>query len=233
VSRLWQSGTGRISRDDAQWRADRSLPGRAGLRYTTGSASPVNFLGIEHVQIFFRAASGVFFLSMALVACGGPSPAPTSTILPPMPAPISTTRPPTPAPTGTIPPPVRATPVPVTPLAARPFTVTFKRSGGIAGIIQTHVIRADGLVDTPSGDRQLSAQAIADLEARLEATGLYGVPSGAYLPPNPCCDRFTYELTIEKDGARYDYVTTDGTSGAPPALAQAIDMVSAVLAGVR
>jgi hypothetical protein len=167
-------------------------------------------------------------LVLSLLACSAPTVEPTRTIQ------LATQ---TAKPTAHVVPPtatvIQATAEPtrvsVTPVAVEPFAVTFRRSGGFAGVNEEFVIRSDGSMEAAAGVRQLSPQAVSNLRAQIEATGLDGVPPGEYLPADPCCDRFTYELKIVKNGTTYDYITVDDTPGAPPELMDAIDVLQTFL----
>lgn len=108
-----------------------------------------------------------------------------------------------------------------------------QRSGGLAGTSETISIRGDGTVAIGTGTRQATAEAARNVAAQLVATGIFDVPPGEYVPANQCCDRFTYDLTLLKDGTQYHYITMDGTPDAPPALMEAIALVQQFAAAAQ
>jgi hypothetical protein len=114
--------------------------------------------------------------------------------------------------------------------------VSLHLTGGIAFRDQTVVIRGDGSVETsgqfggqPSTTTKRAMpggeQAARDLRDRIVATGIYEVAPGEYLPSDPCCDRITYELTLERSGKAYRYVTMDATETAPRPLLAALTAI--------
>lgn len=112
---------------------------------------------------------------------------------------------------------------------------TLQRSGGIAGKTETFVVQGNGTVSVGLASRQAEggAEAAADLANRLAATGIYDVAPGKYMPENTCCDRYTYDLTLVKDGQKYHYVTMDGTENAPPALLETISLIQQYVASAH
>jgi hypothetical protein len=119
-------------------------------------------------------------------------------------------------------------PVLVTPSAPtdQPLVI-LERSGGFAGVTEAIVVYGDGTVvmDGETGRVGGGATAAADLIRQIEATGIYDLKTGKYLAANPCCDRFTYELTLVKEGQKYQYVTMDGAENVPPELVAAISLI--------
>lgn len=128
-----------------------------------------------------------------------------------------------------------ASPAPPDKSPADAVIATLERSGGIAGTTETVVVKGDGTVAVGLTTRQVEggAAAAAELVSQLVATGIYDVEPGQYMPANTCCDRYTYDLTLVKDGKSYGYVTMDGTENVPPALFEAISLVQQYAAAAR
>ena len=121
------------------------------------------------------------------------------------------------------------------PAGTSPWSITLERSGGFIGRTERFVVNPDGTVVVRAATRRAAgdAAAAAALQGRLEAIGLYRVPSGRYLPARPGPDRFTFELTIAKDGQQYRYVTAEEAANAPPALVQALALIQEHIATAR
>ncbi|MEV6602462.1 protealysin inhibitor emfourin [Actinoplanes sp. NPDC051346] len=97
-------------------------------------------------------------------------------------------------------------------------SISVTRSGGFAGRTEYF------LVDQATDDRR--AERALDLAAQPQFRRL----APEYLPENPCCDRFTYQVVTQyTSGARKTVVTMDDVEGTPPVLLEVIDMV--ILAG--
>jgi hypothetical protein len=121
-------------------------------------------------------------------------------------------------------------------LPPREAFVTLRVTGGIAARDQTTVIRGDGSVEiTGQPARSLSGGlgAARALQERLLATGVFEVAPGDYLPADPCCDRFTYELTLVRAGKSYRYVTMDATETAPKPIFAALTAVQETVRGAQ
>jgi hypothetical protein len=128
-----------------------------------------------------------------------------------------------------------STPVPVTTPPAVDLTVIFKRSGGIAGVNESYTLKPDGSLDTSKGPKQADggATAAAKLASQIAATGIYAVAPAKYLPANPCCDRFTYDLTLTVGGKSFNYTTMDASETAPAALTQTVGLIAQYIAAAR
>ena len=115
-----------------------------------------------------------------------------------------------------------------TPPAAGELNLTFERSGGFTGRIETFRLKPDGSVD--DGKVVLHAAGgpsdAATLATQIAATGIYSVAPGQYMAANTCCDRFEYDLTLTQNGQSYHFITIDSADSEPPALAQTIRLIS-------
>ncbi len=126
--------------------------------------------------------------------------------------------------------PVEATEQPSSGSSEPVVIATLARSGGIAGKTTTVEIWSDGRVfadqgiggEIPSGQiPEPQVQQIQDLVNSAEFQQL----DEQYMPDNGCCDRYTYTL----NAAGKTITTMDGVDWPQP-LAQALDMLQAVLA---
>ncbi|GID93872.1 hypothetical protein ACFQFC_07525 [Amorphoplanes digitatis] len=101
--------------------------------------------------------------------------------------------------------------------AAAPHTesVTVTRSGGFAGHTEWYAV--------DSTDRDERAQEALSVTAELR----FRVLRPAYLPANPCCDRYRYEVVARySDGTVKTVVTMDAVPGTPDVLTEVIDLVT-------
>jgi hypothetical protein len=112
------------------------------------------------------------------------------------------------------------------PAVATPIVI-LQRSGGITGHTVTFTINGDGTIVTDAETFQPrdGVASAAILQEQLLTTGIFDVSPGVYVPNNTCCDRYSYELTLSKDGQRYHYITIDGAEEAPEALFEAISLI--------
>ena len=104
---------------------------------------------------------------------------------------------------------------------------------GIAGLIETWTIYADGRVTHSDGREWLIADTqTEELERTLETADFFSL-NGNYLPADPCCDRFTYTITVQRDGEVHRVVTMDGVEDLPPALEQAMQEIDTILGDLQ
>ena len=107
--------------------------------------------------------------------------------------------------------------------AAADVSGSLNISGGIAGIDDTWLL-ADGVLTTPDGTTvALSDAQIADFRAQIVDAGFMDLDA-EYLPDDPCCDRFTYLVTIELDGRVHTVTIMDGVD-APAGLSEIIETI--------
>jgi len=100
----------------------------------------------------------------------------------------------------------KGTPVPMKiPQPEGNALIVFRRSGGLMGVSESWVIYEDSQVayqeeiKGESAAGEIEAQELAGLLALIEETGFFSF-SDSYMPQNICCDRFSYEITVFKDG---------------------------------
>lgn len=134
-----------------------------------------------------------------------------------------------------------ASPVPATPVAQNAIVLTYSRSGGLVGRTTVYTLYRDGSVrvgapalvrdQTQRGDVvQLpgGADAAAQLLLAIDASGIAALAPGDYAPPNACCDRYSYELTLYVNGQPQSYQTVDAANH-PASLAAALELVQQYL----
>ncbi len=123
-----------------------------------------------------------------------------------------------------------------TPLLEGNALIIFRRSGGLVGVSESWVIYKDGQVayqeeiEGESATGELEAQELAGLLALVEETGFFSF-SDSYMPQNTCCDRFSYGVTVMKDGQSKTVTAMDGAE-APEGLWSIIGELNGLLAGI-
>jgi len=123
-----------------------------------------------------------------------------------------------------------------TPLSEGSPLIAFRRSGGLAGVSESWAIYEDGQVvyqeemKGESAAGEIEAQELAGLLALIEGTGFFSF-SDSYMPQNICCDRFSYGITVFKDGQSKRVTTMDGAE-APEGLWTIIGELNRLLAEV-
>lgn len=158
-------------------------------------------------------------LLLALVACDMSSA--TSTPSPQPRASVAATAAPTALPSST---PLAKQPNPRSPSDT---LAILRRSGGLARLSETFVIKSDGTIQANAGVLRArgGAEAASKLAARIAATNIYSIKPGEYLPANACCDRVLYELMLMRNGQAYEYVTMDSAENAPRPLQETLALI--------
>lgn len=160
-------------------------------------------------------------------------------------APTAPTAVPSPAPTIAAPLPSPTAPVFESPLSsgetetptAQPQpdepVIEFKRSGGFAGREETFLIYADGRVESNGqAGVQIDAAEVEAVLSHADAAGFFQLDE-SYLAQNPCCDRFTYQLTLRYGGQEHSVVTIDDADKPPAALQSTLEAVDTLIANTR
>jgi hypothetical protein len=162
---------------------------------------------------------------VGLAAC-----APATAQVPPVPtAPAAT---PTVEPTATesAPAPMATPTSPAAP--AHTLLIQYHRSGGIAGLDETWLFYADGVVDHAGRGQgratQLSASQLAALMAVVRSPEVAALKE-SYVPANTCCDRFLHEITLTLDGQTKSVRTLDAAPDQPPALTSLLEAINNAL----
>ena len=190
------------------------------------SHAPRRLFCIETNIMNIRLIATILTLMLTMSACGAPQAPATST--PVIPAATPTVVASSTPESATATPP--ATPEPTSTPGTGPLIV-YERSGGFAGRHDLFRIYADGRIVSEGGamtggGNALAPQQITSVVARIVEAGFFSLED-AYLPPNKCCDLFTYKLTIMRDG-KAKTVTTMDSAKQPPALELALKEVSAL-----
>lgn len=122
-----------------------------------------------------------------------------------------------------------ATDVPVQSQVAKDAAIVLERSGGFAGRIEAWAFYGDGRITTLDGQEvaRVEPEVIEQLVARAEQADFWNMDA-QYLPADPCCDRFTYALTMRHD-ERSHTVTTIEEAPAPDALWELIQQLNMLL----
>ncbi len=110
--------------------------------------------------------------------------------------------------------------------------LALERSGGIAGITEQWILIEDGSLVLPPTDvvELLDRAATVELFDHIDDAGFFDLEP-AYLPDDPCCDRFAYRLTVVADGRRHTVQTMDGTETAPEELVELLGEIVAFVGG--
>ena len=139
------------------------------------------------------------------------------------------------------------TPVPPTPTSQLPevaqdesqvdmppgAVIAYRQSGGFAGLDEEYTIYADGRVTAKDGSQwQTSPEGVSDLLNTIKSLGFFKIVAKP-ISMVPCCDRFSYELTVVTSELANSAATYDGASSTPPALSSSIQAVTNFLDRVK
>jgi len=111
--------------------------------------------------------------------------------------------------------------------------IVFERAGGFAGISEVWRFYKDGRVVKMDKQQkttiatQLPPEVIEEAAQCIIGEGFMDL-ADEYMPANPCCDRFTYRLTIVHTKGVKTVTTMDGVDW-PPALAKAMKVVNQLI----
>jgi hypothetical protein len=132
---------------------------------------------------------------------------------------------------GESPPPPNRSPVSSEAVTEEPV-ITFSRSGGFAGLNQTFLIYADGRIVGANGEvRQVSPEQVVAVLQQIEAAGFFELDA-SYLPRDICCDRFSYEITVQTPTQSRSVVTMDGVENQPDGLTMTLAAITELLSSV-
>ena len=122
-----------------------------------------------------------------------------------------------------------STPEP-SPSASIEGSITYQRSGGIAGTDDTWTIDPQGKVTHQGSDSvgQLTGEEIAALTSAMRAAH-FTTLADSYVGTNPCCDRFTYTITLVVNGQSKTVRTIDASPTAPPELTHLADTLNQIV----
>ncbi len=105
------------------------------------------------------------------------------------------------------------------------IVIVYKRSGGYAGLDEEFTIYANGHITAKDGrEWWVEPAAVEQLQKEFESLGFFDLAPN-YVPKNPCCDLFSYELSVNSGDHNAKVSTVDGAPGAPDQLWQMLDLV--------
>jgi hypothetical protein len=167
----------------------------------------------------------ICFIALTACSAGVEETIPTATTTakgPPAKTPLLPTSTPTrPRPTPTTPPQVTVD-------RSEPLIV-FNRSGGFAGVDEAWRIYADGrIIDHLGREMQVSPAAVDQLWRDIRDSGFFTF-ADTYLPKDPCCDRFTYVITVRDGDSEHTVTTMDQTPNAPSELFDIIQGITVLV----
>jgi hypothetical protein len=104
-------------------------------------------------------------------------------------------------------------------------TVTFQRSGGLAGKTEQWTIYLDGRVLSNKGTAHVLPGDVAQLVADLSSLGIFNLKD-SYGGLNVCKDCFTYTISISVDNKTKTITTTDGAPNTPAELGKILTLIN-------
>ena len=116
--------------------------------------------------------------------------------------------------------------------------ITFERNGGIAGIAEEWTLQPDGQITLKDGQTddtqtwQIPAEQMTQLLTDIEALGFFAL-DGNYLPLDTCCDRITYQLTIQNEAGQHTISTLDAAPDVPETVWTILDKIGAVVDNLK
>jgi hypothetical protein len=111
--------------------------------------------------------------------------------------------------------------------------IVYRQTGGFAGLDEEYMIYADGRVTAKDGGHwQASPDQVSELIGTIKSLGFFKIEA-SHVSIVPCCDRFSYELTVVAGDLANSAATYDGAPSAPSALQSSIQAVTNFLERVR
>jgi hypothetical protein len=104
--------------------------------------------------------------------------------------------------------------------------IEYHRSGGVVGVDEAYTIYADGRIVNAKGQEWfVSPQEVARLTESIVQVGFFQAQEvGSSIAP--CCDRFSYTLTVYLAGRTHTVHTYDGAGDLPEAVQRAFEEVA-------
>jgi hypothetical protein len=98
---------------------------------------------------------------------------------------------------------------------------------------ETYVIYSDGRITSGDGSEwQVSSQDVQRLLQKIEQAGFWEAEQPGKIIV-PCCDRFSYTLTVSMGDKTHTGQTYDGALDQPAAIQNAVGAVEAFLEGYK
>jgi hypothetical protein len=156
-------------------------------------------------------------LSLLLAGCGGAE----ETAAPPLSAPLQEAAPAAEEPTLDLQ--IEGTPL-----------LILRRSGGFAGQEDEWWLYGDGRIINHRDNQvqQVAAAEVTTLHQDMLNGGFFNLAPD-YMPADPCCDRFTYEVTLIEGENRHTVVTMDDTESTPDLLRESLRRITTLLVSQR
>ena len=106
----------------------------------------------------------------------------------------------------------------------------FQKTGGFAGVEETTVIYADGLIKNNKGEEtEVPPQVVDTFVTTAVDIGFFDL-KGNYVPEGHCCDFFNYSLTIRDCERVHTVITAEGVPDLPTELMEIINTVQSLIA---
>ena len=102
-------------------------------------------------------------------------------------------------------------------------SVALNRSGGITGKELNIELKSDGTVTRDGVTSSISADQVKQISDLLDQIGIFGL-QGVFQAPGTSADIYTYNLTVNRNGASRTITAQDGYI--PPQLADLLQIVS-------
>jgi hypothetical protein len=114
----------------------------------------------------------------------------------------------------------------LTPTPPGVLVIEYHRSGGLQGLDETYWMYSDGRISSTDGEEwTVSPDQVQHLLSQIEQAGFFEVKlSGKIVVP--CCDRFSYSLTVSKGDRTKSAQTYDGIEEQAEAIQSAFDAVA-------
>lgn len=112
-------------------------------------------------------------------------------------------------------------------------TIVFRRSGGFAGVDEEWTIYSDGrITSTDGGAWRVTPDQVEPLAEQIDKSGFFEL-DGKYLPLDTCCDRFTYQVSVNMGDKANSVTTIDAAPGVPPELWEIIGELNTLLTSLE
>jgi hypothetical protein len=107
--------------------------------------------------------------------------------------------------------------------------IIFRRSGGIAGVDEPWKIYPDGRIEGPDNQQQQVEPAkVQALLEMIQNAGFFELDN-SYLARNNCCDRFTYEITVQLEDKIKTVTAGEASPAQPEQLSKVIGAINELL----
>jgi hypothetical protein len=109
--------------------------------------------------------------------------------------------------------------------------IVFRREGGMEGLMEEWTIYQDGrIVDAAGNEFQVPAAVVEGLVTTAGSSGFFEMDA-SYMPLDPCCDRFTYWLTVRQGDQVHTVQAIDAEESVPAAFWTIVAAVQSMVEG--